>query len=199
LLRLLPTGPQPLSSSVPLPQQWSLYLLPPQGQGALREGLLRGMVRLSPGATFFRHANRRLVACGPRRHPILDGHVEEQTVALLSAPAGRRRTGRGQSETGEVERAGPPTGEPRPGAQAKAGTVSGSTPASALPRDHQKSEMVWPHSGQVCRRSPSRHGFKTAVHFGHRSGGVLLGTAGSTGSSAWTQILLAFGSCHRRA
>ena len=67
--------------------------------------------------------------------------------------------------------------------------------AVVFQRDHQESEMVWPHNGQVCCRSPSRQSLNTAVHFGQRAGGVLTGTVDGAGPASRTQILLALGSC----
>jgi hypothetical protein len=63
-------------------------------------------------------------------------------------------------------------------------TVSSIALAVAFRRDHQQSETVWPQSGQVCCRSPSFQSLKTAVHFGQKTGSALLGTAGTTGSTA---------------
>jgi len=42
---------------------------------------------------------------------------------------------------------------------------------------HQPSETVWPQCEQVCCRSPSRQGLKTAVQLGQKTGGAWGGGA----------------------
>src|SRR5438067_2404974 len=63
--------------------------------------------------------------------------------------------------------------------------------------ENQESMVVWPQCGQVCCRSPSRHGLKTAVHFVQKSDGIIVAASADTECSGRIITRFALGSCQR--